>query len=237
MPETPVAAKTIVTTEMGERIGADYGVEMINVLTGFKFIGEQINILETESRAEDFIFGFEESYGYLGGTYVRDKDGVGAALLICEMCAFYTARGLSLLDRLDQLYTRYGFCVNSLYSYRFLGKAGFEKMETIMEAFRKKQVAFGGRNVKKVIDYRTGIQGLPKSDVVKFILEDGCSVVIRPSGTEPKLKAYLSVRGKSKKEARDIEAVIAAQLEEFVGGQNQRGQSHDDRPQQQRQSI
>ena len=159
MPETPVAAKTIVTTEMGERIGADYGVEMINVLTGFKFIGEQINILETESRAEDFIFGFEESYGYLGGTYVRDKDGVGAALLICEMCAFYTARGLSLLDRLDQLYTRYGFCVNSLYSYRFLGKAGFERWRRSWKRFAKSRLLLGEGTLKKLLTTGQGSRG------------------------------------------------------------------------------
>ncbi len=217
MPETPVAAKTIVTTEMGEWIGADYGVKMINVLTGFKFIGEQISILETANRAEDFIFGFEESYGYLGGSYVRDKDGVGAALLICEMCAFYMAQGISLLDRLEQLRARYGFCVNSLHSYRFPGKTGFEKMKKIMEAFRETQVSFGRRKVERVIDYRLGIQGLPKSDVVKFILGDGCSVVIRPSGTEPKLKVYLSVRGKNRKEAEDMETEIAALLEGFIG--------------------
>lgn len=217
MPKMPVAIKTIVTTDMGERIGAGYGVEMINVLTGFKYIGEQIGILEKENREKDFIFGFEESYGYLGGTYVRDKDGVGAALLICEMCAFYMARGMSLLERLKQLYDMHGFSINSLHSYKFPGKAGFEMMGNIMENFRRMEDSFGEMKVERVIDYGLGIHGLPKSNVVKLVLENGCFVVLRPSGTEPKLKAYLSIKGKDREEAEKKETKIAADLEKIMG--------------------
>lgn len=138
MPKRPVMAKTIVTTEMGKRIADQYGVETINVLTGFKFIGEQIGILETKEREKDFIFGFEESYGYLGGSYVRDKDGVWGALLICEMCSYYASKGMNLIDRLEELYDLYGFYLDSLHVYKLPGIMGEITMKKIMDDFRKK---------------------------------------------------------------------------------------------------
>ncbi len=216
MPKTPVVAKTIVTSDMGERIAARYGAETINVLTGFKFIGEQIGILEAEKREKDFVFAFEESCGYLSGTYVRDKDGVGAAFLICEMCAYYSSMGINLKDKLDGLYGAYGFSMDRLHSYKFPGARGFEKMNRIMNGFRRTPVALGGMKTETIIDYQLGIHGLPKSNVLKFVLAEGCSVVIRPSGTEPILKTYISVCTGSREESRRLEAEIAADLQRLI---------------------
>lgn len=212
MPDDPVMIKTIVTTDMGERIAARYCVRTINVLTGFKFIGEQINLLESWGKADQFIFGFEESCGYLSGAYVRDKDAVGAALLICEMIAHYKALGLTLADKLKDLYAAYGYCLNTLHSYEFGGALGLGKMQAIMHKLRAGTKAVDGKKVLQVLDYAVGIDELPKSDVLKFILEDSCSVVVRPSGTEPKLKAYVSVMAKNSEAATLVEAEIAAYL-------------------------
>ncbi len=216
MPDSPVVAKTIVTSDMGERIAARYGAETINVLTGFKFIGEQIGILEADKREKDFIFAFEESCGYLSGSYVRDKDGVGAAFLICEMCAYYGSMGMNLKDKLNQLYDTYGFFMDRLHSYKFPGARGFEKMNRIMNDFRRKPFTLGGMKPETMIDYQLGIQGLPKSNVLKFVLAEGCSVVIRPSGTEPKLKAYISICTDSREESKRLEAEIAADLQRLI---------------------
>jgi phosphoglucomutase len=181
----------------------------VNVLTGFKFIGEVIGRLEDE---RDYVFGFEESYGYLSGSYVRDKDGVDAAFLIAEMFAFYKTRGVSLLEKLDALYAQYGYCLNTLHSYTFPGSAGMEKMAAIMADFHRGLDEIGGERVLRTEDYSQGIHGLPKSDVLKFFTESG-SVVVRPSGTEPKLKAYLSVTAENREKAREIEKRLAADLE------------------------
>lgn len=151
MPADPVMIKTIVTTDMAERIAAHYGVKTINVLTGFKFIGEQIGRLEAQGRRDSFVFGFEESYGYLSGPYVRDKDGVGAACLICEMFSCYASRGISLLDRLHELYGIYGYCLNTLHSYAFDGSAGFAKMQAVMQALRAGVASFGGKKVLRLM--------------------------------------------------------------------------------------
>lgn len=213
MPEDAVVVKTIVTIDMAERIAQKYGVKTINVLTGFKFIGEQIGYLEKEGKESSFIFGFEESYGYLSGSYVRDKDAVDGAFLICEMFAFYKTQGISLLERLNALYREYGYCLNTLHSYEFEGSAGFEKMQNIMGAFRSGLSKIAGRKVLKILDYSQGIDGLPKSDVLKYILEGNCSVVIRPSGTEPKLKIYISVSEESKEAAMVLENEIAGAVE------------------------
>ena len=213
MPEDAVVVKTIVTIDMAERIAQKYGVKTINVLTGFKFIGEQIGYLEKEGKESSFIFGFEESYGYLSGSYVRDKDAVDGAFLICEMFAFYKTQGISLLERLNALYREYGYCLNTLHSYEFEGSAGFEKMQNIMGSFRRGLSNIAGRNVLKILDYSQGIDGLPKSDVLKYILEGNCSVVIRPSGTEPKLKIYISVSEESKEAAMVLENEIAGAVE------------------------
>ena len=213
MPADPVLVKTIVTTDMGEKIAAHYGVQTVNVLTGFKFIGETIGRLEAQGRADRYIFGFEESYGYLSGTYVRDKDAVNAAFLICEMFAYYKARGVSLLEKLDELYRAYGYCLNTLHSYEFEGAAGFEKMQGIMASFRQGIREIGGRKVEKLLDYGPGLDGLPPSDVLKFYLSGGASAVVRPSGTEPKLKIYLSISAPDRGTAEAEEKALAAALQ------------------------
>jgi phosphoglucomutase len=230
MPEHPVFMKTIVTIDMASRIAADYGVATVDVLTGFKFIGEQIGFLEEKGREKDYILGFEESYGYLSGSYVRDKDGVNAALLICEMFAFYKTLGKSLLDVLEELYEKYGYCLNTLHSYEFDGIEGFEKMQKIMEKLHNLDVTadliLGGRKAEAVEDYLSGrkyycdgttkeITGLPASDVLKFRLEGNCSLVVRPSGTEPKLKLYLSVSAKDRSLAEEAEQLLKSQMEQF----------------------
>ncbi len=233
MPKDPVMMKTIVTTDLGERIADRYQVRTVNVLTGFKYIGEQIGLLEQEGKADSYIFGFEESYGCLSGTYVRDKDAVNAAFLVCEMFAYYKARGIGLAERLEELYRDYGCYLNTQHSYEFEGAEGFRKMQEIMGKFREKALkaekrgkegwsegqsreeglSFGGRKVIRVLDYAKGLDGLPKSDVLKFLLEGGSSVVIRPSGTEPKLKVYISVNGGSREEAAETEKKVAGDVE------------------------
>ncbi len=237
MPEHPVMVKTIVTMDMAERIAEHYGIKTVNVLTGFKFIGEHIGRLESEGREKDYIFGFEESYGYLSGGYVRDKDAVDGAFLICEMFSYYKTRGISLLEKLSELYREYGYCLNTLHSYQFEGSAGFEKMQRIMQQFRMDSYAaklqgaavpedkpgqhqaealecFGDKAIEKLLDYKPGLDGLPKSDVLKYLLSDHCSVVIRPSGTEPKLKAYISISAESREAAEAVEEKIASELQE-----------------------
>lgn len=214
MPESPVMVKTIVTMDLAERIAAHYGVKTVNVLTGFKFIGEQIGLLEKQGREDSYIFGFEESYGYLTGSYVRDKDGVDGAYMICEMFSYYATRGMSLLEKLEELYRTYGYCLNTLHSYEFDGSAGFAKMQRIMASFRETIPEFGGKKVEKVLDYSAGLDGLPKSDVLKFLLEGNCSLVVRPSGTEPKLKLYASVSAENRAAAEKTEAAILRSAEE-----------------------
>lgn len=216
MPEDPVVVKTIVTIDMAEQIAEHYGVRTINVLTGFKFIGEQIGMLEKQGKVSSYIFGFEESYGYLSGSYVRDKDAVNAAFLICEMFAYYKTRKIGLLDKLEELYQKYGFCLNTLHSYTFEGMSGFSKMQDIMRKFREGVTSFGGKKVLTCLDYIDGQDGLPKSDVLKYLLEDHSSVVIRPSGTEPKLKAYISVTADTKQQAEMLEKKIKEDLEKYL---------------------
>ncbi len=204
MPPDPIMVKTIVTTDMAEQVAKHYGVRTINVLTGFEYIGEQIGRLEADGKADSYLFGFEESYGYLSGTYVRDKDGVNGVLLICEMFAYYQAKGISLLDKLEELYQQYGYCLNTLHSYSFEGSTGFKKMQKIMQKFRQPISTFGNLEVTNILDYLQGIDSLPKSDVLKFLLENHCSLVVRPSGTEPKLKLYISASAKNHEDAMKI---------------------------------
>ena len=234
MPEHPIFVKTIVTMDMAARIAADYGVKTVDVLTGFKFIGDQIARLEAEGRENDYILGFEESYGYLSGSYVRDKDAVDGAFLICEMAAYYRSKGMGLLEVLEGLYEKYGFCLNTLHSYEFEGMEGFEKMKGIMNRLHTmasriaegEAVCIGGRKTEAVEDYLSGtisradkttepIAGLPSSDVLKFRLAGNASVVVRPSGTEPKLKLYISVSAEDKAKAQAEEEKITAQMEEW----------------------
>lgn len=216
MPENPALVTTIVTTNMTKPITEAYGVKLIEVLTGFKFIGEQIGKLEKQGKADCYVFGFEESYGYLTGSYVRDKDGVDGAYMICEMFSYYATQGISLLDKLDELYKTYGYCLNTLHSYEFDGSVGFAKMQSIMQMFRGDIKEFGGKKVVKLLDYAPGLDGLPKSDVLKFLLEDNCSIVVRPSGTEPKLKTYISVSAENKEAAEKVEAAIRKSAEEYL---------------------
>lgn len=216
MPVDPVMVKTIVTMDMAEQIASSYGLQSINVLTGFKYIGEQIGKLESQNKTDSYIFGFEESYGYLTGTYVRDKDGVDAAYMICEMFSYYATNGISLLDKLDELYNIYGYFINTLHSYEFNGSAGFVKMKNIMQLFRGDIKDFGGKKVVQLLDYSIGFNGLPKSDVLKFILEDNCSLVVRPSGTEPKLKIYISVSANDKISAEKVEMNISDSAEKYL---------------------
>lgn len=216
MPENPVMVKTIVTMDMGEQIADHYGLQTINVLTGFKFIGEQIGRLEKQGKTQSYVFGFEESYGYLTGSYVRDKDGVDGAYMICEMFSYYATKGISLLDKLDELYGNYGYCLNTLHSYEFDGSAGFAKMQDIMQIFRGDIKEFGNKKITELLDYAPGLDGLPKSNVLKFRLKDNCSVVVRPSGTEPKLKIYVSVSAENKETAEKIEAEIVKDAEAYM---------------------
>lgn len=227
MPKDPVAVKTIVTSDMASAIAADYGIEIREVLTGFKYIGEQIGLLEKEGHAERYIFGFEESYGYLSGSYVRDKDAVDGSLMIADMAAYYKAKGLTLIDVLEGLYAKYGYRLNTLYSFEFEGAEGFTKMKSIMKEVRTNTPSsFIGEAVIVSNDYLTSLSkaegkeshiDLPVSDVLKYITEGGTSIVIRPSGTEPKLKVYLSVKGADEADARAKEAKLKAQAEQLFG--------------------
>lgn len=216
MPKNPVFMKTIVTTGMAEAIASRWGVSTVNVLTGFKFIGEKLGELENEDRLDSFIFAFEESYGYLSGPYVRDKDGVAASLLICEMADFYKAQGITLADKLEELYQTFGYCLDTQHCCHFEGPRGAAQMKQLMEKLRRDIHCLGGKKVIKFLDYQDGLDNLPKSNVVQFLLEDHCSVVARPSGTEPKIKVYVSVRGENPAEAKETEERISSDIGSFV---------------------
>ena len=211
MPKRPTLVKTIVSTDLADRVAEHYGAETVNVLTGFKFIGEVIGRMEAEGREEDYIFGFEESYGYLTGSYVRDKDAVDAALMICEMFACYRTRGVSLIQRLEALYAQFGCCLNTTTSYAFDGAGGMEAMGEIMAGFRRGLETIAGEPVLRTEDYSSGLNGLPPADVLKYYTPSG-SVVIRPSGTEPKLKVYISVTAENRAAAEKAEKRIGEEL-------------------------
>lgn len=226
MPKNPVAVKTIVTTDICKKIAAEYNVELREVLTGFKFIGEQIGFLEKEGQDDRYIFGFEESYGYLAGSYVRDKDAVVGSMLICEMAAFYRTKGISLLQAREDMYKKYGNYLHSQKSFQCEGASGMERMKEIMTDLRANPPkAIGGLKVVDIADYlaseetnlETGaktVLTLPKSDVIAFKLEQGASVIIRPSGTEPKIKAYYTTIGDTR---ADAEAQEEKLIEDFKG--------------------
>ena len=228
MPENPVAVRSIVSTTMTDAIAAHYGVEMRQVLTGFKYIGEQIAHLEAEGHPERFIFGFEESYGYLAGGYVRDKDAVVASMLICEMAAWYKGRGKNLGEALDDLYAQYGFYFNKVDSYTFPGSDGMAKMAALMETLRTElPIAIASRPVTGHTDYEAGKRyedgegetptGLPSSNVMEFRLGKEGSLVARPSGTEPKLKFYYSLRAADRPTAEKAYGEIKASVEDWLG--------------------
>lgn len=229
MPKDPVAVKTIVTTDICRKIADEYGVELRNVLTGFKFIGEQIGFLEKEGQADRYIFGYEESYGYLSGSYVRDKDAVVASMLICEMAAFYRTKGITLLQAREDLYKQYGNYLHSQESFQCEGASGMERMKEIMADLRANgPKSIGGLKVTSVADYITSVKTdcatgektaitLPKSDVLAFELEQGASVIIRPSGTEPKIKAYYTAIGETRADAEKTEAALKADFKKILG--------------------
>ena len=208
LPERPVAVKSLVSTDLADRIAEKYGVEMKNVLTGFKYIGDQILLLEEKGEKERYIFGFEESCGYLSGTYARDKDAVNAAFLVTEMFSYYKSLGIGLYEKMQDLYKEFGYFKSNVSSYEFEGIAGQAKMKELIAEFRKGLPAAGGFAVEKLLDYGEGIDGLPKSDVLKFFLEGGANFVVRPSGTEPKVKLYITAKGADEADAdRMIQAL------------------------------
>lgn len=221
MPKNPIAVKTIVTTDIVNEIGKAYNVEIIDVLTGFKFIGEQIGLLEKKGEEERYIFGFEESYGYLSGGYVRDKDAVNASMLICEMAAYYRTQGITLLQARENLYKKYGVYYHSLHSFTFEGESGMIKMNNIMNTLRNDHLAeIAGLKVVRIDDYKLSISKdvltgassditLPKSDVLAFFLEGGAKVIVRPSGTEPKIKTYYTAKAPTYEEATALEAKLS----------------------------
>ena len=228
MPKNPVAVRSIVSTTMTDAIAAHYGVEMRQVLTGFKYIGEQIAHLEAEGHPERFIFGFEESYGYLAGGYVRDKDAVVASMLICEMAAWYKGQGKNLGEALDDLYAQYGFYFNKVDSYTFPGSDGMAKMAALMETLRTElPIAIADRPVTGHTDYEAGKRyedgegetptGLPAANVMEFRLGKEGSLVARPSGTEPKLKFYYSLRAADRPTAEKAYGEIKASVEDWLG--------------------
>ena len=210
MPQDPVAVTTIVSTDMATPIAAKYGVELRRTLTGFKFIGEQIGNLEAEGHPERYIFGFEESYGYLSGGHVRDKDAVNAVMLACEAAAYYAARGMSLLDAVNALYAEYGWYRNALHSFTFEGESGMHTMQGIMARLRANAPAeIAGYAVSGVTDYTADGTGLPHADVLEYRLENGAKLMVRPSGTEPKIKVYLSAVADGAEAADAINAKLA----------------------------
>ena len=218
MPQNPVAVTTIVSTDMADAVAADYGVELRRVLTGFKFIGEQIAMLEADGQIDRYIFGFEESYGYLSGGHVRDKDAVNASMLCCEMTAWYKDKGMTLAQAMDALYEKYGFYRNDLASFTFEGAEGMQKMAAIMENLRANPPkTLDGKEVTKIVDYQAGVNGLPKSNVLEF--QTGCAkVLVRPSGTEPKVKVYLSARADHMDAAQQANQRILKEItENYLG--------------------
>ena len=214
MPDRPVAVKSIVSTPLADKVAEHYGVELRQTLTGFKWIGDQIAQLEADGESERFIFGFEESYGYLAGTYVRDKDAVIGSMLICEMAAYYRSIGSSIKQRLEEIYAQYGRYLNLVDSFEFPGLSGMDKMSGIMTGLRQNPPAeFAEKKVVRVEDYTKPEEtGLPKANVLIYTLDDGASVVVRPSGTEPKIKTYFTTLGKDLEEAKAEKDALADAL-------------------------
>lgn len=220
LPENPLMVKTVVTSVLVERLAAKYGCELKNVLTGFKYIGEQILELEQKNEENRYVFGFEESYGYLAGTYVRDKDAVVASMLICEMAAYYKKQGKSLVDVLDGLYKEYGFYNNVTLSFEFEGASGMETMKNIMDGLRNSGVTeMAGYSIVKHADYLLSFEkdfvsgetteiNLPKSNVLSYSLEGGNAIIVRPSGTEPKIKIYFTGVGTDKADAERVTNIL-----------------------------
>ena len=217
MPADPVAVTTIVSTDMAAPVAKKYGVELRRTLTGFKFIGEQIGRLEAEGRADRYIFGFEESYGYLSGAHVRDKDAVNATLLVCEAAAWYAQQGKTLLDAIEALYKEFGCYRNALCSFAFEGESGMHTMQNLMKNLRANAPAeIAGYKVESAVDYDTDGTGLPRANVLEYHLAGGHKLMIRPSGTEPKIKVYLSAVGESEAAADAVNAALSKAAAEIM---------------------
>ena len=214
MPKDPVAVKSLVSTPLADAVAKHYGVELRSVLTGFKWIGDQILGLENAGQVERFIFGFEESYGYLAGPYVRDKDAVVASMLICEMAAYYRANGSSIKQRLEEIYNEYGRYLNKIDSFEFPGLTGMDKMAGIMVELRNNPpAAIGKYKVVEAVDYKKPEEtGLPAANVLRYELEGGFTAIVRPSGTEPKIKTYFTTKGKDLAEAQAVKDELAEAL-------------------------
>lgn len=228
MPSSPVAVKTIVTTAMVADVASSYGVDLKDVLTGFKFIGGVIADLESQNRVEDYLLGFEESYGYLMGAHARDKDAVSAVMLIADMVAYYKSQGKTLGDVLDSLFEKYGWYNNRTVSFAFEGAAGMEKMASIMEKLRNDPPkVISGAEITEISDYKLSVTKsargeekitLPKSNVLAYKLSDGCSFVVRPSGTEPKLKVYMFAKAESEEKSSARVEELKDALEKIING-------------------
>jgi phosphoglucomutase len=233
LPEKPVAMKTIVSTKMAEAVASVYGVEMMTLPTGFKYIGEKIGMLEKKGQADRFIFAFEESLGYLAGPYVRDKDGVSAAMLVCEAAAYYKKQGKTLVDRMEELYNIYGWYRSDVIGFRFEGVSGINKMKSILSKLRQAPPEeLAGLRITEYTDYSVyrrwilgggcdmaaGYRptGLPSVDVLEYILEDGSGIILRPSGTEPKLKIYISAKGTDSQNSKDAIEKLRKIVKEWV---------------------
>ena len=218
MPKNPVMVKSIVSTPLADKVAAHYGVECRNVLTGFKWIGDQIAKLEAAGEVERFIFGFEESYGYLAGSYVRDKDAIIGSMLICEMAAYYRSIGSSIKEELERIYSQYGRYLNQVDSFEFEGLSGMDKMAKIMADLRADHLTeIAGYKVEKVTDYKKPEEtGLPAANVLIYALEGGASVIVRPSGTEPKIKAYYTTLGKDLAEAQAQKDALSAAMKPLL---------------------
>lgn len=229
LPERPVVVKTIVTTKLVEKLCEKYGVELRNVLTGFKYIGEIILNLEKEGKESDYVFGFEESYGYLAGTYVRDKDAVVASMLICEMAATFKKQGKSLAEVIDGLYEEFGYYKNTTLPFEFSGSEGMQKMADIMSSLRDNAPSeIAGYKVVGTADYKLSVKkdfatgkeeviNLPKSNVLQYNLEGDNMAIVRPSGTEPKIKIYLTAVGKDKADAQAVTDKLEKSMKEIMG--------------------
>ncbi len=219
IPDNSVIINTIVTSELGEKIAKSYNVETLKTLTGFKFIGEKIKEFE-QNKDKNFVLGYEESYGYLVGTHARDKDAVVASMLICEMAAYYYSKGLNLCDELKEIYKEYGYYKEGLKSITLKGKSGNDKIQNIIKFFRENRMdSIGSFKISEIKDYQNGIDNLPKSNVLKYILDDNSWFTIRPSGTEPKIKFYFSVNSNSQKESdeklNNLIKIIMEKIEEI----------------------
>ena len=228
LPKNAVVVKSFVTTDLVDAVAAKYGVSVKKLLTGFKYIGEYITELEARGEADRFVIGMEESYGYLSGIHARDKDAVVASTLICEMAAYYKAKGISLYEKMQEIYKEHGYYLNRVISFEFKGESGMEKMAQIMETLRNdsldsiadyKVLSISDYKKSETVDVVTGEKSLidlPKSNVLAYALEKANGVIIRPSGTEPKIKVYFTARGNDKKSAEGIFSALSEDMEKYL---------------------